>query len=385
MAKRKRLTPANPDFLGTDTPATPDTEAPRPEPMPDDLETKGYPLGIARTRNRPASPSRPPIAQVAGEASAAAALSELTEAMRQARSEGRLVQSLKLGDIDLAHLVRDRLMADEADLTTLVDSLRKRGQQTPIEVVDRGEASRPRYGLISGWRRIAALERLSREDARFGQVLALVRAPKNAAEAYVAMVEENEIRVGLSYYERARIAVKSVEQGVYPDLKTALNSLFENVSRAKRSKIKSFTTLVEALDGVLRFPTAIGERLGLDLAKHLGERPDLRGRLRTDLVARPPDSPEAEQAHLADALSQGAVGAESASPTAARQPIEPVAVTPPAPQPDAPKQPRREVRVGDVKTRFDADTGEVHLAGPGVDMRFLVELETWLRRREDRD
>ena len=45
-------------------------------------------------------------------------------------------------------------------------------------------------------------------------------------DAYVAMVEENEIRVGLSFYERARIAAKSVEAGVYPDDRAALRALF---------------------------------------------------------------------------------------------------------------------------------------------------------------
>jgi hypothetical protein len=34
-------------------------------------------------------------------------------------------------------------------------------------------------------------------------------------EAYLAMVEENEIRVGLSFYERARIVARAAEAGVF--------------------------------------------------------------------------------------------------------------------------------------------------------------------------
>ena len=69
MAKRKRLTPAT--ALS--------------EPLPDDLETKsGYPFGVAPK-------PRAPIAQVAGEAAAQAALNELVDEMAQARRGGRLL------------------------------------------------------------------------------------------------------------------------------------------------------------------------------------------------------------------------------------------------------------------------------------------------------
>ena len=50
------------------------------------------------------------------------------------------------------------------------------------------------------------------------------------------MVEENEIRVGLSYYERARIVAKAVAQGVFETEKQALQRLFHTASRPKRSK-----------------------------------------------------------------------------------------------------------------------------------------------------
>ena len=83
------------------------------------------------------------------------------------------------------------------------------------------------------------------------------------------MVEENEIRVGLSYYERARIAARAAELGVFPDTASALARLFASASRAKRSKIGSFLRLYTALDDRLRFPAAIPERLGLRLARAL--------------------------------------------------------------------------------------------------------------------
>ena len=92
----------------------------------------------------------------------------------------------------------------------------------------------------------------------------MVRRPDSAADAYVAMVEENEIRLGLSQYERARIAALATERGVFPSEKAALLALFASASRAKRSRIRAFLEIYHALDGALRFPAALPERLGLN-------------------------------------------------------------------------------------------------------------------------
>ncbi|MEO9649014.1 MAG: ParB N-terminal domain-containing protein [Roseobacter sp.] len=260
MAKRKRLTPPRGDYLTGELVA--DTGSMPP------LETKAlfptYPQGVAPKMRSPS----PPIAHVAGDAATSAALAEVTAEFHSARAEGRMVQSLQLDQIESSYLVRDRLVADDEDMAALRASLSARGQQTAIEVVATEQGG---YGLISGWRRLTALTQLYKEtgDARFSTVLALVRRPVDAADAYVAMVEENEIRVGLSYFERARIVSRAVEEGVYTDTKSALNGLFGNGSRAKRSKIKSFLPVVEQLGPYLSYPAGIGERLGLALSQKL--------------------------------------------------------------------------------------------------------------------
>ena len=81
------------------------------------------------------------------------------------------------------------------------------------------------------------------------------------------MVEENEIRLGLSHYERARVAARATERGVFPSEKAALLALFATASRAKRSRIRAFLDIYHALDGSLRFPAALPERLGLRLVE----------------------------------------------------------------------------------------------------------------------
>ncbi|RWR08136.1 ParB/RepB/Spo0J family partition protein [Paenirhodobacter populi] len=328
---RRRLTPPTPGLL-------PDAE----DTIPAGIETKSmFPMGVARTT------TRAPIAQVAGEASALAALEGLSAEMARARAEGRLVQRIALDDIAAGHLVRDRLDLDDEAMEALTDSIRARGQQVPIEVLDRGEDAAPRYGLISGWRRIAALGAAGIDSA-----LAIVRQPATAAEAYVAMVEENEIRADISFYERARIVVKALEQGVYDDPKSALQGLFGNVSRAKRSKIKSFMTIVAALDGVLRFPAAISEKAGLDLVRRLEADPDLPARLAQRLDSTAPATAEAELAVLADR------GTKPAAPDAA----------PPAPP-------------AGIEADYDPQTRTIRLAGAGVDAALLADLRRWIAAR----
>jgi hypothetical protein len=155
------------------------------------------------------------------------------------------------------------------------------------------------YGLISGWRRLAALRALHAEtgDPRFATVQALVRRPETAAAAYVSMVEENEIRLGLSQYERARVAALAAERGVFPSEDDALRALFSTASRAKRSRIRSFLALYHTLDDVLRWPNHLPERLGLKLADLV--RAGGAARIAAALRTADPGTPEAELAALA--------------------------------------------------------------------------------------
>lgn len=290
---------------------------------------------------------RAPIAQVAAETAAMAAFEEVAGELRRAEAEGRMVLALDLDQVAVDYLIRDRVVSDDDDLRALRDSLRARGQQMPIEVVDQGPGHHPRYGLISGWRRLLALWDLWDQtgDPRFGQVLALVRRPDSAPAAYVAMVEENEIRAGLSFYERARITLMAVRAGVYETEKKALQSLFSSASDAKRSKVKSFIPLVQALDGALRFPARIPERTGLALSKALNQTGFAEG-LRARLAQEDPVTPEAEAQLLLQAM---------AAKTVSKPPIS-----------DA----------SDI--RLTLGKARVVLQGPGVDAEFVARLKAWL-------
>jgi hypothetical protein len=162
--------------------------------------------------------------------------------------------------------------------------------------------------------------------------------------------------VGLSYYERARIAGRTVGQGVYPDAGTALRELFRSASRAKRSKIRSFLTVVDALDGTLYFPEALGERLGLALAKALEADPSLAGRIAEALEAATPDNAESEQATISAVMRGPKQGRAVVAPT------------------------RERIAEGvDLATGSD---GTLTLRGRGVDAELRAALITWLKQRD---
>ncbi|MFL4468341.1 ParB/RepB/Spo0J family partition protein [Tateyamaria armeniaca] len=331
MAKRKRLSPA------------PAFEIPDPLAGSGGLETKAMNGWVG---------TRAPIADVAGDAARQAAFEEVSAELQSARAEGRMVLRLPLDVVEADHLVRDRVAVDGDDMASLMDSLRDRGQQTPIEVVDLSDG---RYGLISGWRRLMALQELQAEapdDPRFAQIQALVRAPDSAPDAYRAMVEENELRANLSFYERARIAVKAAEEGVYDSPKHAVQSLFSSVRRAKRSKILSFTDLVE-LDDHLSFPAAIPEKLGLALVAEMRSTPGFaQGLIRALDQAAPIASPAEERKVLEQSLRSPGKAAQGT--------------------------PKEQLAEG-LELRGQA--GKVTLAGPRVDDALVADLRAWLLDR----
>lgn len=242
-----------------------------------------------------------PIAAVAGEAATLAAAEAVTTEMSAARAEGRLAVRVPLEAIDPGHFARDRMGVEDAEMDALIASIRAHGQRMPLDLMA-GEDGR--YALISGWRRLTALGRLHEEtgEARFGEALAVIRTPADAGSAYVAMVEENEIRVGLSYYERARIAVLAAQRGAFESPQAAIDALYASGSKAKRSKIRAFLSIHEALGEALSYPQALSERVGLAMAAGLKEGQSAR--LKAALTP-PAPSPEAEAAALTAALKGG--------------------------------------------------------------------------------
>lgn len=321
----------------------------------------------------PPATAKAPIAQVAGETAALAAFAAVADELAAARAGGRMVLALPLAAVATDYLIRDRVAFDREEMEALKASLAARGQQMPVEVVEIGGG---RFGLISGARRMMALRELAAEsddesgEARFGTVLALVRRPEGGADPYVAMVEENEIRVGLSFYERARIVMRSVEAGVYETEKKALQGLFATASFAKRSKVKSFIPVVTALDGALRFPARIPERLGLRLARALADAPGFGARAVAALQAAGPGTPEAEALLLAGLLRPEA-GPEAGAETDRGADADDLVLVETWSDATAPG----------ADLRITVEPGRVTIEGPGADAAFLRDLRDWIAAR----
>ena len=166
------------------------------------------------------------------------------------------------------------------------------------------------------------------------------------------MVEENELRVGLSYYERAQVAAAAAAAGVFDSSADAIAGLFPTASKAKRSKIASFVKLHRALGDVLQFPWEIPERLGLQLTKALamGQAEALRAAV---IAAAAPDA-AAEQAVLSRAMTRRR----------------------------GPKRPHRAAHAAyasGIEVQFSR--GTLRLKGPGVTKGLVRDLELWLAAR----
>jgi ParB family chromosome partitioning protein len=244
---------------------------------------------------------------------------------------------------------------DEAEMAALVSSLRAAGPAGAHRGRGAGDGG---YGLISGLRRVMALREIG--ERRFWRWCGV---PRLGSEAYLAMVEENEIRAGISFYERARLAAEAAKLGIYPDPAAAIAALFASASPAKRSKIGSFVRVHEAMGDALRYPAAIPERLGLALAGALDRDAGFAAALRAALAAADADTAEAERGVLQTALARSSE---------------------PAPRPGGRGRPRRAPpgpapAAGGIV--IDARPGWVLLTGDGITEALCRDLELWLADR----
>lgn len=295
-----------------------------------------------------------PIAQIAGDIARSSDPLDLEKrvsnardsvdanAWRQAQDDGRVVSELPLDAIILDHVMRDRMVVDAAELEELKSSIRTNGLRLPVEVVPLEDG---RFGLISGWRRVTALQQLQTEDAGFATVRAFVRPAFESGALYTAMVEENELRAQLTPYERGRIAVMSARLGAFADTESAIETIFAAASKAKRSKIRSFAYVHEELGDMLQFPTDLSERNGLRLAYALREG-------------------------FGDPLRQALRGSAQSGPTYEWALLEPIIAA--AEAVDHRPEPGKANRGGRPKTQFSKPSGRQESLANGVSMERVL-------------
>jgi ParB family chromosome partitioning protein len=168
------------------------------------------------------------------------------------------VHHIPLDHIATDALTRDRTGTDLEPLLELRASILASGVRMPIEVFHLAEPQGElAYGLISGFRRLAAVRSL-RDDvfdgSRFTDIPAFIREPADLTEAMTAMVEENAIRAEVSAWEQALVAVIAWRRHTFDTIDAAIEALYRNVSRDKRRRLRIIAHIVDEFDCLLTAP-----------------------------------------------------------------------------------------------------------------------------------
>ena len=215
------------------------------------------------------------------------------------------IHLIPIAEIDDTRLPRDRAGLDEDALTELRISIAASGLRLPVEVYALPEPVPPLgFGLISGLRRLSAFRTLHEMtgDDRYATIPAFLRTPATLAEAMTAMVEENEIRAGLSPWERGRIAWRAHYEGIFDTVDEAVTTLYPSANRAKRGRLRALAHLASELDGHLSHPEHLSQQQALRLAA--ATQAGFGDLIRTALAESSANGPEEQWALLTPILTE---------------------------------------------------------------------------------
>ncbi len=243
-------------------------------------KTQGHPL----QNHDPVPPRRGPMASAIAETADATAERSLAEAAIRAENDalahehvrlkklGLITDLIQTSDVLMSKLTRDRSANADFDLSELKDSIKAVGLSNPIRV----EQTADGFELIQGYRRLTAFRQLAEEtnDPRYTRIpAAMVPRGEPLVTLYRKMVDENLIRKDLSFGEMAQLALAYArDEGLsYSD---AVSTLYASALKQKRTYIRQFARVLEALDGAMRHPEAIPRALGLELYKLIEAEPD---------------------------------------------------------------------------------------------------------------
>ena len=283
-----------------------------------------------RSLGEPGSRRGPMASAIAENAGALAARAKAEAAIRaendalahelvSLRRAGLVAELIPLDAVVTEALVRDRAPGLDPDLAELITSIRETGLSNPIRVEEREDG---RFELIQGMRRLAAFRRLWQEtgDEQWSAIPAgVLPRGEGIAALYRRMVDENVVRRDLSFAEMAEVARRFARDPATDvrDAGEAVGVLFASSSYQKRSYIRSFTRLLDLLEGHLNHPQDIPRSLGLAVLKQIEAAPDRLATLYRDLAKQRPLDAREELAILreaAEAEGQGGVSVETPAP-----------------------------------------------------------------------
>ena len=208
---------------------------------------------------------------------------------REALVEGRILVSIPLTEISTDDLPRDRLeleaVATSDEMEELKASIRARGQREPVEVYRDGSGA---FQLKSGWRRLNALRQLHDETGDVAYEVVKARVAESGEDRltmYIDMAEENIIREDLTFAEMAQLAITASKDAAFEqdDAGKMVGDLYRSVHKVKRSYIRSFVLLIEALGETLQWPKDVARNVGVEAARIIKADPDAGEALRKSM------------------------------------------------------------------------------------------------------
>ncbi|MEJ6391135.1 ParB/RepB/Spo0J family partition protein [Gymnodinialimonas ulvae] len=175
------------------------------------------------------------------------------------------IHHIPLSQIDENALPRDRTAVDATALSDLSLSIAAHGLRMPIEVFAANCDTGHQYGLISGFRRLAA-----HRDLGLPTIPAFLRTPADGASAMASMIEENEIRADITPWERARITLTAIDAGLFATLDEAIPRLFPTYDKTRRSRLRAIAEVVAHFgDHALTDPRGLSQQKLMRLATNL--------------------------------------------------------------------------------------------------------------------
>ncbi|SEA64794.1 ParB/RepB/Spo0J family partition protein [Rubrimonas cliftonensis] len=246
--------------------------------------------------------------RAAREAAIRAENDALAAAHVAAKRAGLLLEAVDPDAIDEGWLIRDRAPVRDEDIEALKASIREIGLSNPIRLarIGDGQGAAPgprRFALVQGWRRLAAWRELRAEGPGFERIPAAIGPADREdaaalASAYRRMVDENLMRRDVSFAEMARLARAYADAHLGGDADAAVAELFRSAAPQKRSYIRNFVEVMDAVGDALAHPAALPRAVGVALRNRMREAPETAEAVRIALAAQPDRSETLEVALL---------------------------------------------------------------------------------------